>query len=428
LLGLAMKPGPFRDLMGEMFRHQSAGEIASCMLAGSFGRNMLSLSSAIASLPLDRLDEAVRAQVHAMLPKSGHSELEGRFLDHMIEVRKRSQPEPSLAASSQTYLAVAQAGAIRQDDLDKARLAVEASGAAIDAAGVRTMLTLLDQQTEPERTRECAINLASLVGHLLGGHQVMLADYVVAELSARSDRVDAQELLTAAISSEALGALVDAVIADPSVEMHASRIARVLDDSTHIPLVTQAVMRKADGIRTAEKLIGKSAIEALDAVALHAEWYQLRYITARLVAEGDSHSVGTVEALLRRPDTQARKEVVAGLALAGGTTAQRILGVAVNDSSPEVAIAAARALAKSGLAGSADPIAARIVQLDLDNADFELGRELIEALALTPDRSADELLAKLASRRSLMKRGRFNEVQQIVAGAVQVRAREAVGR
>ena len=86
----------------------------------------------------------------------------------------------------------------------------------------------------------------------------------------------------------------------------------------------------------------------------------------------------------------------------------------------------ARRVSKSP--GSGTPIATRISQLDLDNADFEFGRELIDALAHTPGQVADDLLSKLASRRAILKRGRFMEVQAAVNAAIQVRAREAVGR
>jgi hypothetical protein len=428
LLGLAMEPGPFRNLMGEMFRHQSAGEIASAMLAGSFGRNMLSLSAALATLPLDRIDEAVRAQIQAMLPDSGHTGAEARFLDHMIEVRKRTEPEPSLAASDHTYLAVAEAAAIRQDDLAKARHAVEASGDALDAAGVRTMLALLDQQTEPAQVQECAANLASLVTHLVGSQQVLLADYVIAELMARADKVSLQGLLSPLLAPEALGSLLDSALGNESMVEPVIRILRALDEDVDVPLVGQAILRKGPGIELAEKLIGKRIIEPLHNAALHVEWYQIKPIVVRLAVEGDSRSMATVEAMMRRPDPQARQEIVAGLAETGGPLANKLLSNLVRDPSNDVAIAAARALAKSGQAGSGDPIAARISQLDLDNADFELGRELIIALARTPDRSADELLGKLAARRSLMKRGRFNDVQQVVAAALKARSQEAVGR
>jgi len=119
---------------------------------------------------------------------------------------------------------------------------------------------------------------------------------------------------------------------------------------------------------------------------------------------------------------------VTGLVAAGGPLEGRLLGELVRDPSPDVAVAAARALAKSGAPGAGEAISARLFELDYDNADFELARELIGALARTRDSAAQEALAKLGSRRALIKRGHFNDIQAAVAAAQQLRAREAVGR
>jgi hypothetical protein len=414
--------------MGEMFRRQSAGEIAGSILGGSYGKNMLTLSKALTSLPLDRLDDAVREQVQAMLPSTGHTELESQFLDHMITVRQLGAPEPSLAVRDQTYMAVAQAAAIKPADLDVASRAVGMAGEAIDAAGVRTMFRLLDEQTDPVQAQDSARSLMLMVARLLASKQLPLADWVIKELSARSDRINVTAIFSIAATPEALGGLMDAVIADPALEPMGEQIVTLLGEPAIAPFVAQAIPRKAEGLRLAEHLFGKRMMEPLNVAALHAEWFQLAPVVTRLTVEGDSRCAATIEALCRRPDPQAQKEIITGLTTAGGPLAQRFLGELVSSPTPEVAIAAARALAKSGMPGSGAPIAARIQQLDYDGNDFELARELINALARTPDKVADELLDKLASRRSLMKRGRFNDVQAAVAAARQMRAREAVGR
>ena len=428
LLGLAMEPGPFRDLMGEMFRKQSASQIAGAVLGGSFGRNMLSLSTALTSLPLDRLDEAVREQVKAMLPGAGHSDAEVRFLDHMIEVRRLTEPEPSLAATDQTYLAVAQASAIGPDDLEKAGRAVHASGAAVDSAGVRTMLTLLDQQTDSTQAGASADRLAAMVARLISTNQIALADYVLAELGARPERTPTAKQFAGSMTPEVLGALIDGVLADPSLEPAASRIVAALGEPGIAPFVNEAIPRKAEGLQLAEKFFGRRIMEPLNTAVLHALWFHLAPVVTRLAQEGDSRGAATIEALVRRPDWQSRKEIVTGLTAAGGPVALGVLGELVADPNTDIALAAARSLAKSGQPGSGVPIAARISQLDLDNADFEFGRELIDALARTQGPAADELLSKLATRRAILKRGRFNEVQAVVNAALQVRARGGVGR
>jgi hypothetical protein len=46
-----------------MFSMMDAPEIAGAILEGKFGRNMLSLSSALANLPFDQVADSVRDEV-----------------------------------------------------------------------------------------------------------------------------------------------------------------------------------------------------------------------------------------------------------------------------------------------------------------------------------------------------------------------------
>jgi hypothetical protein len=67
-------------------------------------------------------------------------------------------------------------------------------------------------------------------------------------------------------------------------------------------------------------------------------------------------------------------------------------------------------------------LAARLAELDIDGDGFTLAREMIAALARVPDAEAAAALNKLASRRALIKRGHFAEVQDLVQQALQLRA------
>ncbi|MDR3685601.1 MAG: hypothetical protein P4L93_01400 [Coriobacteriia bacterium] len=428
LLGLAMEAGPFRDLMGEMLRRQSAAEVASSILGGTYGRNMLSLSTALTSLPLEQLDEAVQAQIHAMLPEQGHTDSESKFLDHMIDVRRRKEAEPALISVDHTYAAVVQASTIKANDIETASRAVQASTGAIDAASVRTMFTLLDQATDAEHTHASAESLVKMVPGLVCGGQIALADYILAQLAARSDRVKLAELTPAAATAETLAALVSYALLDADKRVVAERIIRALGEPAAAPLVAAAVNSKGPGLAFAEGLLGKRMIEPLNAVAFQAQWFQLCDIVARLAAEGDARSTATVEALMRRPEAPARKEIVSGLTTAGGPTAGRLLAEMVRDPNEEVALAAAQGLAKARIAGAGSVISARLSELDIDHADYELAREFIGVLARIPDPAAAETLDRLASRRAIIKRGHFNDIQAAVAAAQQLRAREAVSR
>jgi hypothetical protein len=428
LLALAMEDGPFRDLMGEMFSHQTAAEIAGSILGGTYGRNMLSLSCALTSLPLEQVDDAVRSQVKLMLPDTGHTDAESHFLDHMIEIRRLTEPEPTLVTKDQTYVAVAEASTIKPQDLETASRAIQASTSAIDAASVRTMFTLLDQHAEPDKARATAESLVSMVPGLVANGQFALADYVLNELASRPNQVKLAELAPLAATPETLMALLTAALANPEVRPMAERMIGHFGESGTTSLVVAAIANRGPGLRFAEALLGKRMIEPLNSVAVQAQWFQLCDVVEILAREGDARCTATIETLMRRPEAPARKEIIAGLTAAGSPAAGRLLGELVNDPNEEVAVEAARALAKGKVPHAGEIISARLLALDYDNADFELGRELIGALARTPGTAAAETLAKLASRRAIIKRGHFNDIQSCVAAAQQLRAREVVGR
>lgn len=436
LLGLAMNPGPIRGLVSQMFGRLDAPEIAGSILGGVFGKNMLSLSNALTSLPLEMVTAQVRAEVQAMLPGAGHTQSEAAFLGHMLEVRANMQPEPSLVDADRTFKAVLQASALSEDDIARARGAVTAAGGALNAAGVRTMITLLDQQQDFELYCAGAENLASVVPRLIEQGDLRLASRVLTELSNREARNTGPwpELsgrlriaLDTAAGARSMSALVSAVTANPDLLPAAREIVRHAGDAGGPPLVAEAISLKADGIAVAEALLGRRVIDLLNAAAPTAQWYQLGPIVTRLVTEGDPHSIATVEALMQRPDEQSRREVATALAGLSGPLPVRLLRSALRDTSAEVAIVAARAIARSGEPGSGVLLATRLSELDMDNADYLVAKELIGALARTPEPTADEALAKLASRRAIIKRGHFADIQVLVAQAQQAR-RGGVGR
>ena len=431
LLGLSMDPGAIRALTGNMFALLSAGDIAGSVIGGLFGKNMLSLSSALVNLPLERVTAQVRAEVQAMLPGAGHSGKESSFLEHMLEIRDAKTPEPALIDADRTYKAVLQASSIKDEDVARARSAINASTDALNAAGVRTMLSLLDQQQDFELYCAGADNLAGMVPKLIEQGDLALAARVLTELSNRQtlDTGPWPELasrlrqaLAKAAGPRSMGALVAAVTTNRSLAQPARDIMRHAGEAGGPAMVEEAIALKSEGLDVAELLLGRRLVDLLNAAASHAPWYQLAPIAMRLVREGDPKSLATVELLLCRPDEQSRREAATGLAGLGGPVAARLLASALRDSSTEVAIVAARAIAKSGVTGAATLLASRLGEIDTDNSDFLLARELIGALARTAEPAADGALSRLAGRRSLMKRGHFSEIQQLVAQAQAIRS------
>jgi|GEM_PF-940022 len=435
LLGLSMDAGPVRDMTARVFGLIGVDDIAESVVGGRFGKNMLSLSSALAHLPLEDVTAQVRAEVQAMLAGAGHSEKESAFLEHMLEIRDATSPEPSLVDVDRTYNAVAQAAALKDEDVLRARGAINASADALNAAGVRTMLSLLDQQRDFELYCAGADNLAGIVPKLIEQGDLALAARVLTELANRQSLDTGpwpelagrlRDALAKAAGTRSMGSLVAAVIEDRSLAPEAREILRHAGETGGPALVENAIALKNDGLDVAEELLGRRLIDLLNSAAPAVAWYQLAPVAMRLVREGDPRSLATVEALLGRPDEQSRREVATGLAKMGGPAASRLLAVALRDASAEVAVVAAHAIAKSDVPGSAALLASRLGEIDTDNADFLLARELIGALSRTPEPAADLALAKLAGRRSLMKRGHFSEIQQLVKHAQAIRGRGGV--
>jgi len=437
LLGLSFDQGAVRDMTGRLFGMLEAPQIAESVLGGMFGKNMLSLSNALTGLPLERATAEVRAEVQAMLPSSGHTDQEASFLQHMLEVRGRKEAEQSLIDADRTYKAVVAASELKDEDVARARGAMAASAGALSGASVRTMLILLDQQKDFELFCAGADNLAGMVPILIEQGDLALAARVLRELSMREsgdpgpwpDLSHRMRLAIAkAVGPRAMNALVAAVIADPALEPAAVEIVRHGGETCASGLVTAAVAQKAVGLEVADHLIGRRLIDQLHIAAGSAQWFQLGPIVTRLAAEGDPRSIAIVESLLARPDEQSRREVATALAGIETPAGRRLLETALRDSSPEVATVAARAIARSGAPGSAALLATRLGELDIDTTDFALARELIACLAKTPEPAADDALAKLAARRTLIKRGHFAEIQQLVARAQHARVQQGVTR
>lgn len=431
LLNLAMQDsGTVRGLAAGMFRYLGSGEIAGTVLEGCLGRNMLSLSNALTRLPLEQVTATVRAEVQAMLPGAGHTPKEAAFLEHMLEVRELTAPEPSLVDADSTYRAVAQAATVRDEDVERARTAVNSSGTALNAAGVRTMLALLDQQRDFELYCSGTENLASMVPRLIELGDLKLAATVLSELSRRevettgpwpelSERL--RTSIAQAVGPRAMSALLTAVASDRSLAPDARDIMRHAGDSAGACLIAEAIALKAEGIEVAEELVGRRVVDLLNGAALTAEWYQLAPIVSRIAREGDARSAATIDALLRRPDEPSRREVVSAMAANGGPLALRALSAALRDPSAEVAIVAARALGTSSMPGAANAVSTRLFELDIDQGDFALGKELIIALSRMPEAEATAALQRLTTRKSLIKRGHFAEVQGLAAQALTAR-------
>jgi len=431
LLAVALENGPARDFAADMFGLLSPAELAGSVLGGTYGKNMLSLSYALGRLPLERVTAEVRAEVQAMLPGAGRTPDEASFLGHMLDVRESAVPEPALVDRDRSYRAVADVATLPEETVAKARSAVVGSQKAVSAVGVRTMISLLDQQEDFDLFCRTIESLAGMVPGLIAAGDLQLAARVLAELSEREHAQESPwpeltqrigEVRATATGPATMSALVASVVEDPSRIDAARAVMRNAGDTGPRTLVSQSLALKSDGIRVAEQLVGRQLIDVLNDIAPQAQWHELAPLAARLLSESDGRSVTTIESMMARPDQQSRREVVMGASSNGGPRAMQLCARALKDPSAEVAIAATRALARSGTVEAAVQISDRLDELDLDTADYAVAREMIVALTNLPGPEADMALAKIAGRRTLLKRGHFGEVQELVAKTQKLRA------
>lgn len=436
LLGLAMPQGTVRELAGGMFRNLGDSDIATSLSDGVFAKNMLSLSNALTGLPLEQRIASIKAQVQQQLAEGGHASKELQFLDHMVDVRQSPTPEPPLVDAVDSYRRVAQTAELSSEEIEQLRASTETGRGDTSAAGVNTMLSLLDQQSDFDLYCRTADALAALVPGLIAEGELRLAHKVLTELTAREGRSvqpwpeltgRLRQAIASAVSPKSMGALIGAVIADPSLLPEARDIARTAGDAAGPAMIEQAVALKDEGIAVAEQIIGRRVVDLLAAHMPHAQWFQLGPVVARLAPEADPRSKQAVESALHRSDDQSRREVALGLARAGAAGAPYLTAM-TRDSNPEVAVAAVRGLAKSAAPNAGSLLGARLDELDIDGKDFGLAREIIGALARVEDPAADEILAKLAARKALIKRGRFAEVQDLATQARAARAQRGGAR
>jgi hypothetical protein len=430
LLGLALEPGEARDLIGGMLTRVATPEIAGALCSGVFGKNMLSMSTALAKLPLSSRAADITAKVRDILPTMGHSAKELEFLSHMIDIREMERPEPALFDARPVYRKVAELTRVDDASMATARRGIDESTARINHASVTTLLTLLDQQERSDLYFRTLDSLARSVPSLMEQGDLAVASRVLSEISARESRAvqpwpelteRLRAAMTEATSHRSMKALLAAVASDPSRVATAREIMQHAAEPAHAAFLDEALALKPDGLEVARQVVGRRMVDLLAAAATRAQWFQVAPLVAFLAREGDQRSIAAIETMARRGDEQSRRETASGLAAAGGPGTVRVLTQLLKDPSVEVAMIAARGLARVNVLGAAEALSEAISTLDVDTRDYPLAREIVLALAKSPDPAAVPILEKVAARRAFIKRGHFVELKTLAQKALAAR-------
>ncbi len=409
-----------------------AGAIAAALANGALGANALSLSNALARLPLGQRLSAVLADVKSELAARGKQPAELQLLEHMLEVRTRSEPEPALADLETGYRDAARAAEAARAEIDAARQEVARGTRSSVEHSVRLMLDLLRQQTDFAAYCKTLEALATTVPGLIETRRLDLARHVLQELSRLESRADLPwpelssrigEAIGRATGPGAMQALLHAVVDDERAVPEAKSILALSPQSASAELVRAAIVaRDPAALAAAHLVLGRRIADVAAALAPSAQWFEAGQIVALLLqSEDDPRAASAIEALASRPDAQTRQEVARSLGASRSPAALRRLASLARDPAPEVRASAIRSLGKATAPGAAGVLSALLDEIDCDGKDFSTCREIIAALERSPDPGSDRVLERLAHRKALIKRGHFADVTEAARQALAAR-------
>lgn len=432
LVGLALGNGDGAPVLKGMMRSLRPTEVAGSLADGLYAKNMLSMSNVLTAIPFASLD-AIIDELRPLLADEGHTARELEFLGRMLDARAGAGHELPLADRQLDYQRVAEFAVVDAGALQTARTEIGASASTVNTRTVNTMLSLLDQQQDFGLWSKTLQNLASVVPSLIEQGDVALADRVFADLASREARTTqpwpglAEQMRDAfgrAASPAAMAALLAAVLRDPQQMPNAESILKRVDQTAQQRFVVAALdQRQQGGLEAADRLLGRRIVGLLVALTPEVQWFQAGAVALRLSHETDLHSRDALVALARRPDERSRQEVAKALAESASALGVTVLGELLKDPALEVAVTAARSLGRSPGLGTAALLERSFDALDWSGKDFPLAREILGALARTPDADAGRVLEKIAGQRTLIKRGHFAEVQDLAHQALAVRSK-----
>lgn len=432
LLGLAVRDGEAKNIMGAVLGSLQSTDIASSLAGGLFGKNMLSMSSMLSGLPLGNRLNDVLADVKPLLEQYGHGSSEVTFLDHMLEVRRHTEPEIPLAQQRPDYARVAAVANVADSDISRVRSEVQTSSANVSRRSVATMLQLLDQQRDFNLYCKTLDGLASTVPALFEIRDLDLASKVIDELASREGDTDLpwpelaarlKDAIAKATGKRSMAALLHAVVDDIGYADRARDVLRRAGSTAQSAFIEEALgLRDVDGLAVAQEVLGRRLLDLLIAHAPQAQWFHVAPIARKLAIEGDSRSSAAIEAIIKRTDEQSRQEAAKGLAEAGTALSLTHLKTLVRDTSPEVALIAIRAMGRSPVPGAATALGQRFDEMDCDGKDFVPCREILGALARSTDPGAGPILERIAGRKALIKRGHFVEISDLARQALAARS------
>lgn len=432
VLKLALVEGnAMHGAMRDAFKRMETSQLSEAIVGGSMSANMLRLSHALTVLPLDDAKPQVVALAHDAMAARGRPEQEIRFLDRMLERRVAPTAEEPLWVTDTLTAAAIGAARVPDQDIERARAVVVTCRETVRTATVQVYFSLIDSEEDFAAFRTSVDSLAAMVPQLIERGDLALAANALAELDDRRAHMvrpwpalsePISEAIARAAGERAMTALMAAVIEDEAQVPAARRIIAVVGEPAIAPLIESALSVGGKGLEVAEMIAGVRIVDYLHNPTLAAPTARLGPLVSRLARHGDARSQKTIDTLLMRRNVEVRRAVITALGNAATDMAWPRLVAALRDASPEIAIVAAHALGQGAPPGASQALIARLAEIDVDGAEYALGREIITSLARIPGPEVTEALQKLATRRALIKRGHFADICELAGQVLAARA------
>ena len=429
LLEISISLEPVRHISVEMLANLSSLELTAAIRGGRYGANTMALSFALTSLPIgDRSDELLRETVEALrAADAGKDEI--RFLEQMMSVRRSSAPELALVEARREYRTMHEASRLTSDEIGSVQ-ATATARRQLDAAGVTTVMHLLDAAGEFEPYTRVLGALARSVPHLMEAGDADLAMSVVRGLSERSlssDKpwpgLDARfaQARDEACGMRSMAALLAMHPGDEHAVEHAKELVALGGEVAAEGLAGAAMESEAeDSMDFAEAVLGRRLPELLAPEASHAEARHAAKLAELYTRDGGPRCMQAIGQLVARPEDRVRARTARGIGAAGGAALTTFMPTLLRDPSQTVVLVAADTLANSDTAGIVEILAERLSELEGDK-DLRVATAIIGVLAESPSPAAEAALDRVANRGGLLRRGRHAEMRRLAKEALDAR-------
>jgi len=438
LLPDARLDDPLADVIRQMAVQDVCDVIAEGLGSGDGARDEIvrALRNLAALSSEDR--DSVAAKARAAFVAAGASEADAaELVEAALPTQLRSGEDAGLADSRiATEISRIAEGMWRSVELGPEEiegLREEASAGLTDGDVVFSLVTLLSNERRPDEFARLMETVEDALGMLVdwGEYDAAAASAAALDALAGADDLSAAErsLVERALVSMATTDRLQKVAAAMRIFRAGSpenracrRLLEVLGEHALSPLL-EVLARESDMSARKQVIdiisgVAAQHVRSLGRRVNDPQWFVVRNIVSILGATRDPEALAFLPGPLRHADVRVRRETIRALANIRDRRSIELLAAALADTDPQNVQLAARHLGTLGAVDALDALAAVAAGDTRTVRDVPPRIEAVEAIGAIGGARAGDLLADIASRRSLLGAGRSREVRAAAEAAL----------